>query len=97
MAGDDAMDERNDDSPALEDGVAAPEDSKGVYSEAGILAIPALASCLQTGQKDLQVVSQKSTQSAWNSVNDLTRNIRLISKLNIHIILHQKTKWLNIL
>lgn len=43
MAGDAAMDEWNDDNPTLEDGVDEPEESKGVHSEAGMLAMPALA------------------------------------------------------
>ena len=58
------MDERNDDNPTLEDTVTSPEESRGVHSEAGRLDLPALASCLQTGQNVLQVVSQKSTQNA---------------------------------
>ncbi|THU71110.1 hypothetical protein C4D60_Mb08t32090 [Musa balbisiana] len=77
MAGDAAMDEWYDDNPALEAGVAAPEESKGVPSEAGRLAMLALTSCLQTGQNVLQEVSQQSTQNAWNSVQYSTKNVSM--------------------
>lgn len=43
--------------------------SKGVRSDAGEIDVLNLASCLHTGQNVLQVVSQESTQDAWNSEN----------------------------
>lgn len=47
-------------------GVEAAEESKGVHSEGGGSPLLVLASRLHTGQNVLQVVSQESTQIAWN-------------------------------
>lgn len=57
------------------------DESNGVRSDAGGLSLAlVLASCLQTGQKVLHVVSQASTQKAWNSVkfpkNKVSQNSR---------------------
>ena len=67
MAEDDANDDLTDDSidEATEEGV---DESNGVRSDAGGSPVLVLASRLQTGQKVLHVVSQASTQKAWNSV-----------------------------
>lgn len=47
---------------------AGPDESNGVDSDAGESPVLVLASRLHTGQKVLHVVSQESTQKAWNSV-----------------------------
>ena len=59
----DLKDESIDDE-AKEDGL---EESNGVDSDAGGSPVLVLASRLHTGQKVLHVVSQESTQKAWNS------------------------------
>lgn len=60
--GDAANDEWRDSSVAFEDKDEAPEDSRGVDSEAGGMLMPVLASRLHTGQNVLHAVSQESTQ-----------------------------------
>lgn len=62
---DDMNDDLNEESGevAAEDGL---EESNGVDSDAGGWLSQVLASRLQTGQNVLHVVSQASTQNAWN-------------------------------
>ena len=60
---DDSMDDE-----AKEDGL---DESNGVDSVAGGSPVLVLASRLHTGQKVLHVVSQESTQKAWNSAQGL--------------------------
>lgn len=66
MASDDAdLKDDNNEEEATEAGL---DESNGVHSEAGGSPFLVLASRLHTGQKVLHVVSQESTQIAWNSV-----------------------------
>jgi len=65
--GEAATDEWHDSKAAVDDGDGAPQESRGVDSEAGGMLVVILASRLHTGQNDLHAVSQESTQIAWNS------------------------------
>lgn len=67
MAGDEAIDDLNDDN-IDEEAEPALDDSNGVRSDAGGSPVLVLASRLHTGQKVLHEVSQASTHVAWNSV-----------------------------
>ncbi|KAF2290959.1 hypothetical protein GH714_017379 [Hevea brasiliensis] len=65
MASDDVdLKDDNTEEEAIEAGL---DESNGVDSEAGRSPLLVLASRLHTGQKVLHVVSQESTQKAWNS------------------------------
>lgn len=66
IADDDGIEDLNDDN-AEEATEAGVEESNGVDSDAGGRPVLVLASRLQTGQNVLHVVSQESTQKAWNS------------------------------
>ena len=68
MAEDDANDDLTDDNIEDEPTEEGVDESNGVRSDAGASPVLVLASRLQTGQKVLHVVSQASTQKAWNSV-----------------------------
>jgi len=58
-----------EDTEADDDWLGEPwtEDNNGVHSDAGGIFMDTLASLLQIGQNVLQLVSQESTQNAWNS------------------------------
>lgn len=78
MAEVDDLTEDNTEDEATEAGL---DESSGVRSDAGGLSLVlVLASRLHTGQKVLHVVSQASTQEAWNSVtfteNKVSQNSR---------------------
>lgn len=77
MADDDADDDLKD-NKTEEATEVGPDKSNGVDSEAGGSPVLVLASCLQTGQKVLQVVSQESTQRAWNSVKFKNASLRYV-------------------
>lgn len=73
MANDDV--DLKDDSTEEDAKDAGLDESNGVDSDAGSSPLLVLASRLHTGQKVLHVVSQESTQKAWN----LCRHGRILS------------------
>lgn len=81
MANDDV--DLKDDSTEEDAKDAGLDESNGVDSDAGSSPLLVLASRLHTGQKVLHVVSQESTQKAWNSVQ-VSRRYNSATKHYIH-------------